>query len=319
MSAHWLLGLPAKIKEINDKLSGTITGSKLDAIHTGLYTGGAGSGARMTNLDNLDAALSTTAKSKSTMYTTGSSTFTVPAGVYGLEVWCHGSGGGGASGGVSNSTTGAGGGGGGGSGALVKAVVSVTPTQVLTYAVGATGTAGTAVTSGTNANGAAGGAGGASTLSGTLFFISAAGGGGGAAGTGSGGAGGDGGVGGGVGGGTKGTATVNAGAPTVFTEYYTAGAGGGGGGNDDGQPTYASGFNGDGGTKPGTNRSGGPGAGHLWGTGGNGGSGAAGGAPAATSYGAGGGGGAGFYNAAGGTSYAGAAGTRGFVLIIWNS
>lgn len=82
---------------------------------------------------------------RTTTYTSGSGTFTVPSGIFKLIVQAAGGGGGGGFSAVDNNDTNCGGGGGGGSN-LVSSTIDVTPGQSFSYSVGAGGAAQTANT-----------------------------------------------------------------------------------------------------------------------------------------------------------------------------
>lgn len=101
--------------------------------------------------------------------TAGSTTFTVPAGVYRIRVRVWGAGGGGGGAGV-----GVGAGGGGGSGGYAEGIFPVIPGATYTVVVGAGGS------SGSSGSGTSGGSGGNTSVSGTGISIQATGGGGGA-------------------------------------------------------------------------------------------------------------------------------------------
>jgi hypothetical protein len=79
---------------------------------------------------------------RSTIYTSGTNTFTVPTGVTAVNVIVIGGGGGGGGAGTVGCSTGAGGGGGGG-GFSQRWVTGLTPGSTVTATVGAGGTAGT--------------------------------------------------------------------------------------------------------------------------------------------------------------------------------
>ena len=112
------------------------------------------------------SALATKSQITATAYTTGSGTFTIPAGVTKLKVTVTGGGG---AGGDNNSAN-YGGGGGGAGGTAIKYLSGLTPGNTLSYSVGAAGTA---------SDGATGGNGGDSTVSsGTQTITTITGGGG---------------------------------------------------------------------------------------------------------------------------------------------
>jgi hypothetical protein len=98
-----------------------------------------------------------------TIYTSGTGTYTVPAGAKFIDAFCIGGGGGGGAG-ARQATSAARFGGGGGGGGGISQVRMSAPTTNPTYSVGAGGTAGVAASSDTS-NGGAGGGGGASTVS----------------------------------------------------------------------------------------------------------------------------------------------------------
>ncbi len=231
-------------------------------------------------------------------WTAPSGTYVVPVGVTSITVECRGGGGGG--GGARSSSGNDVAAGGGGGGAYSLTIVSVTPGQSITVAVGASGTQG--ANSGGN-----GGNGGASTVTyNSVIVASAAGGIGGTGGTGSSGSrpGGT--------GGSSGTGTVrsggNGGNGFVGGSFDFGGGGGGGGGtNTNGSPgTTSTGT-------PVAPAPGGAGGSVGGGNGGNGFQGLSGSGAAGSSPGGGGGGGA-SYN---GGSGAGGLGGAGSVLITY--
>lgn len=225
---------------------------------------------------------------KSTYYTAGSFTYTVPAGVTSLTVKVWGAGGGGGTGANSTGTGGAGGGGG-----YAKSVLTVTPGANLTLTVGSGGTGGSGAAVGGNGGGYS------SVQSGSTFLLQAGGGGGGGAAQGS--SSGNGGAGGAGGGATAvpGSSGGNSG----------AGGGGGAGTASGGGAGGTAGTSGAAGVRGIANAGGDAGAStgtcnaSVSGTGGAGGYGAGGkGGNDTTSCGAGGGGGSGRYGGGGGGS-----------------
>lgn len=324
MLPHFIAGIPAVLAQISSKISGTVTGSKLDQITAGLTAG-----TRMTNLDNIDQAISILGKAKSTMYTSGTGNFTVPAGVSILYVTLQGGGGGGGGGGLreDGNTIYISGGGGGGSGARCSAVVSVTPSQVISYTVGGAGTGSPATLMNVNnsfvpPNGTAGGT--------TYFSILKAEGGKGGD-SGSSGVQGFGGDGGGLGlsGTLGGAAGGSALSPSRLNSLWIGGGGGGDGGGGGGGsggivPTAASSvLQYAGGTTTASSQSGGGGAASGYGAGGNGGTSSnsyTGKTPATDAYGAGGGGSMGMSGTIW-VTYSNAAGNGigGFVYLRWIS
>lgn len=108
---------------------------------------------------------------RSTIYTSGTNTFTVPTGVTALKVTVIGGGGGGGGARAIACSTGAGGGG-GGAGMAIRWITGLTPGSTITATVGAGGTAGASTPT-------AGGSGGTSSFG---AYASATGGSGGAAG-----------------------------------------------------------------------------------------------------------------------------------------
>ena len=226
---------------------------------------------------------------------TSSGSFTVPAGVN--RVYVEMSGGGGGGGGGANSGGGfyAAPGGGGGAGALPnKGWLDVSPSQVLTIAVGAGGTAGTAGASG-GSGGTNGGSGGTSSVSSGATLLmnapGALGGNGGNSGSNIGGTGGS--------NPTAGSSSAGAAGVLVAIQIAFAGQAGGNGGGADyaggaggsGSGFYCPGFTGGAGGTLNTSRGGGGGGGcSATANGGNGSNGGAGGSAGAGSSGSGGGG-----------------------------
>lgn len=226
------------------------------------------------------------ASDATTVYTTsGTDTFTVPAGVSEIVVKAWGAGGAGGAGG-SASTGGEGGGAG-----FASSTIAVTALEVLTIHVGGTGTGG--LYAGSNSGGGGGG-GGRSEISrtGTSLVIASGGGGGGGGDNSSAVEGGDGGVGGGSTGG-NGAASGNAGGGIAGSQV-AGGAGGTGGANAGGDGGLQAGGDGANGGSGGDGTGGGAAGGTT--NGGDAGIGNAGG------YGGGGGGGSGYYGGGGGSS-----------------